>query len=271
MKLRLKRWERRLSFTKRQIFVGVVLLLTTCLILTQLVSTETRYPLVFMLAVLTYILSAFALREDLNGIEWFTLLMLPTLYSTAVSLFYFLLPTRWLTRIPVAGLYAIGLYALILTENIYNVAGNRTIALLRAARSIGFFITFVTYYLLVLTVFSFRFSFVFNTAVIGLVSVLVVFPSLWSIELTTGLSRKVRVIGSMITLMLIELAWVLSFWPAPTAILAVVIATSFYTVVGMAQEYLVDRLYKKTVMEFGIVWLITILLLFFVTRWRPGI
>ena len=59
----------------------------------------------------------------------------------AVAFFYFLLPVRWLTRIPVVVLYAVGIYALLLTENIYNVAADRTIALLRAAHSVGYLLT----------------------------------------------------------------------------------------------------------------------------------
>ena len=63
-------------------------------------------------------------------------LTLPTLFTAAVGLFYFLLPVRWLTRLPVVILYSIGIYALLLTENIYNVAAERTIALFRAAHSL---------------------------------------------------------------------------------------------------------------------------------------
>ena len=67
-------------------------------------------------------------------------------FTAAIALFYFLLPVRWLTRVPVAVLYAVGMYALLLTENIYNVAADRTIALLRAAQSIGYLLTLLTYF-----------------------------------------------------------------------------------------------------------------------------
>jgi len=132
--------------TKRQEFVLVSLLLAIGLLLTQLLP-EYRYPMTIILALGAYVGSALVLRADLRGIKFFTLLILPALYTAAVTLFYFLLPLRWITRIPIVALYILGMYALLLTENIYNVAANRTIALLRAAHTIGFLITLVTYFL----------------------------------------------------------------------------------------------------------------------------
>src|SRR3972149_249894 len=161
-----KRWDRRFTLTKRQQFVAITILLTFGLVLTQLVSDELRYLFVTGLALVTFLFSAFALREDLRGVEWVTLLTLPTLFTAAVALFYFLLPVRWLTRVPVAVLFGVGIYALLLTENIYNVAAIRTIALLRAAHSVGFLLTLVTYFLLVQTALSFRFPFYISTLVI---------------------------------------------------------------------------------------------------------
>ena len=168
----------RIGISKRQRFVWATLFLTFMLVLTQIVPSDYRYLCVVALSFCAFILSALTLHEDLKGIEWFTLLVLPTLYSAAVALFYFLLPVRWLTRIPIAALYAFGFYALLLTENIYNVAANRTIALLRAAHSVGFLMTFVTYFLLVQTVFAFRGGPVPNSIGIGILSYICIFQFL---------------------------------------------------------------------------------------------
>ena len=143
---RWKRWDRNMVLSKRQQFVGITVILTFLMMLTQLVPSDFRYVLVVIMALVTYLLTAFALRDDLKGAEWVSLLTLPTLFTAGVALFYFLLPSRWLTRIPIVGLYAVGLYALLLTENIYNVAATRTIALLRAAHSVGFLLTLSTFF-----------------------------------------------------------------------------------------------------------------------------
>jgi hypothetical protein len=254
--------------TKRQIFVAVTLMLTGTLLLTQLVPLEWRYGFVVLLSVMTYCLSAYALREDLDGVEWGTLLTPITLFSAAIALFYFLLPTRWLTRIPVAALYAIGIYALLLTNNIYNVAASRTIALLRAARSVGYLLTLTTFYLLILTVLSQRSSVLVNVAAAFGFGAALVVPSLWSATLEPEIGKRVKDLSIVLVAILAQFAWLLSFWPAPVTMVALTLTSVFYSGVGMAQEYLAEKLYKKTIVEFLVVNVIVFIVLLLTTSWR---
>ncbi|MCX6793929.1 MAG: hypothetical protein NTY06_02375 [Candidatus Gottesmanbacteria bacterium] len=262
------RWERHFSPTKRQQFVGVTILLTVGLLLTQLATGESRYLLVFLLSLATCGLSALIFRPELSGMEWLTILSLPTLFTTAVSLFYFLLPVRWLTRLPVALLYGVGMYALLLTENIYTVAADRTIALLRAAHSVGFLLTLFTYFLLAQTVLAFRFIAPLQMLLIGIVSFFLVLQSVWSMELSPVLGRRVWHISIAITVFLTQLVWVFSFLPTKTTLLALLFTTAFYSTVGMAQQYLVEKLYKKTVIEFFAVAAIVFIITLMATSWR---
>ncbi len=265
---RVKRWQRKITFTKRQEFVLITSVLTAGLLLTQLVPPEWRYPMVIALSALAYVTSAFGLREDLKGIEWITLLTLPTLFTTSVLLFYFLLPVRWLTRVPVVLLYSIGIYALLLTENIYNIAANRTIALLRAAHSVGFLLTLVSYFLIVQTILAFRLDALPNMIFVSFFSFFLIFQSLWAIELEEIVGRKVVAISVVLTILLAELSWVFSFWPVSRTLVALFMTTFFYSTVGMAQQYLVEKLYKKTIIEFFIVTAIVFSIVLLATRWR---
>lgn len=264
---RLKRWDRKLALSKRQEFVIITVVLSGILMLTQLVSTELRYPLVFLLSLLTYGLCAFALREDLKGAEWITLLMLPTLFTAAIGVFYFLLPVRWLTRLPIAALYAIGIYALLLTENIYNVAATRTIALLRAGHSVGFLLTLVTFFLLVQTVLAFRLYPIFNAGIVACITYALSLPVLWSMQLEPTIGKPVVDLSRIITVVLLELVWVFSMWPVRTTIQALLFTTCFYGLVGMGQQYLTERLYKRTVWEFFSVVIVVFLIVFVTTDW----
>ncbi|MBI4136537.1 hypothetical protein HY469_00585, partial [Candidatus Roizmanbacteria bacterium] len=133
-----------IRLSKRQEFVIITGILTLGLVAVQLLPVELRYWFLFGLTAVSYILSAIGLREDLKSVEYVMLLTLPTLFTAAVGLFYFLLPVRWLTRLPIALLYAIGIYAILLVENIYNVAVNRSIQLLRVAHAVGFLATLTT-------------------------------------------------------------------------------------------------------------------------------
>lgn len=264
----IRRWERRMRVSKRQQFVLITAILTIGLVITQLVPTELRYFLVVTFSIATYFLSAFGLREDLTGIEWLTLLTLPTLFTAAVLLFYFLLPVRWLTRLPVAVLYAIGMYALLLTENIYNVAAERSIALLRAAHSVGFLLTLITYFLLISTVLSFRLAVGWTAVAVGLVSFPLIVQAIWSVELESAVSWRVWQMSGVITMLLVELTWVLGFWPVTMTLIALFLTTCVYCGIGLAQQHVQEKLYKKTAIEFGSVAFIVFMILLIATRWR---
>jgi hypothetical protein len=256
---------------KRQVFVLSTILLTIILLLTQVVSQDFRYAFVLFLSVCTYVVSAYALREDLTGIEWMTLLILPALYSAGVSLFYFLLPVRWLTRIPVAIIYAFGFYALLLTENIFNVAANRTIALLRAAHSVGFLITFLTYLLLSQIIFAFRLGPTFNALGIAVLSFLLIFQSLWVMELTEKVSRRVVILSIVLTLVLSEFSFMISLWPAQPLMRSLFLSSLFYSLTGMTQQYVVERMYKKTVIEFLVVTIVVFIIFLATSSWRAAV
>jgi hypothetical protein len=268
---RFRRWDRRLTVSKRQQFIIITGILTVGLILTQLAPSEARYPLVFVLSLLAYGLSAFGLREDLKRAEWVTLLTLPTLFTTAVATFYFLLPVRWLTRVPVAALYAVGMYGLLLTENIYNVAAARTIALLRAAHSVGFLLTLVTFFLLVQTVLAFRLWGVVSAVVVGGIATLLILQSLWAVELETKISRRVGDLAIALGIAVVEITWILSLWPVKSTLTALFLTTFLYSTTGMAQQYVADRLYKRTVIEFFSVTFVVLCIVLLTTHWRGNL
>lgn len=268
---RFKRWDRTQPFTKRQQFVIITGSLTAVLMLTQLVPLDFRYPMVGVLAALSYLLCAFGLRDDLKGHEWMTLLILPSFFTAAVAVFYFLLPTRWLTRLPIVALYAVGMYALLLTENIYNVAVARTIALLRAAHSVGFLLTLATFFLLVQTILAYRFSGGLNAVLVGFITYPLTLQILWATTLESQIGKSVKELTLVISLVCIELAWIFSFWPVKTTLLALFLTTVFYGLVGMGQQYLSDRLYKRTVWEFFGVVAIVFAILLMTTNWRVSV
>src|SRR4030042_1211151 len=68
--------------------------------------------------------------------------------SSAVLLFGFVALHFLDNRFPFLVFYGLGIYALFLTTNIYTVAAIRSIALLRAARGVGFVLTLTTAFLL---------------------------------------------------------------------------------------------------------------------------
>lgn len=267
MKKKLLRLK-RIKLTKRKEFVLITLALTLGFVITQLVGTGIQFYSLGVLTVISYFLSALALREDLKSTEWFTLLILPTLFTLAIGLFYFLLPVRWLTRIPTAVGYALGMYAILLVENIYNVAVNRSIQLLRVAHAIGFVVTLVTLFLLINTVFSFRFPAYANFAIIFLIQLPLVIQSLWSIELTGNIPREVIRYSVFFAFIGAQVALVISFWPLAPILASLFLTLVMYTLIGIGQHYFARRLFRNNIVEYIRVFVIVFFIILLTTRYR---
>lgn len=263
----LRKISKKISFTKREKFVLIIGILTFGLLTIQLSPEKWRYLLTAVLVLVTYILGVWGLREDLGGIEWLTLFILPTMYAAAVPLFYFLLPVRWLTRLPTAILFALGMYAILLVENIYNVAAIRTIQLLRAAHSVGLLLTLLTTFLLFAIIFSLHLPFFLNFLLVFIASFPLILQSLWAMKLEAKISQDIFLYTLVISLVLAQFAFVFSFWPIQTVIEALFLTTVFYSLVGMVQQHLVERLFRRTMVEFIAVSAIVFLLVLVTTRW----
>lgn len=256
-----------IKISKRQQFVFIIILLTLGLITTQLVSFEQRLGMVIFLGVACFVLSLIALRDDLHGVEYLTLTILPVAFTVAIAFFYFLLPVRWLTRLPTAIIYALGMYVVLLTENIYNVAANRSIQLLRVAHFFGMLITLVTVFLLTDTVFSFHLHPIFNSLLVFAISLPLVYQSLWSMELTPKLSGFVIKGALSCSMVFAQITFILSLWPINTTIFALFLTTIYYTVVGILQHYQTDRLYPNILREYLAFSVLSFILIIFTTRW----
>lgn len=253
--------------TKRKKFVFTSVFLSLGLIAVQLVKLEVRYQAIAGLTLLSGLLTAWVLYKDLSGIEWLPILILPIFYTAGSGLFYFLLPEKWLSRFLVAGLYGVGVYALLCTENIYSVAAIRTIQLLRAAQTVGFLLTLATAFFLFDTIFSLRLQFWLNFSLSFLAAFPLVLQSLWSVELEERISQMVLFYTLILSLILAETALFLSFWPVTVATGSLFLTTTLYVLLGIAQENFKERLFKKALKEYLWVGAIVFLTTFLITRW----
>lgn len=254
--------------TKRQRFLACALFLSLGLLSIQWVSLEYRFVAVFGLTLVTYLISAFALIDDLKGVEWITILILPTFYTAAVALFYFLLPEGFLSRLIILSLFGLGLYAVYLTQNIYSVAAVRTIQLVRAAHAVGFLILLLTLVFLYNTVFSMRWQAWYNGISVFLLSVPLVLQSLWSVELNERLTRGVVWPSLGIGLILGQAAIVLSFLPVTVWVASLFLASIVYVFVGIMQHAMQERLFSQTVYEYLGVGLFVLVATLVITPWR---
>ena len=262
-------WRKITSYeiTKRQKLILMSFFLTVILLATQTVGEDIRYQVMGFMAIATVFLAVFSLWGELSGIKYFLLLLLPIYFVAGASLFYFLLPVRWLTRVPYAFLFGISVYLLMLTSNIYNVAAIRTIALLRAAHAVGLLFSLIATFFLANVLFSFHLPFYLLVA--GTIAI--VFPlylvGLWSYELEEFISKKVFIYAVIFTFVSAQVILVLSFWPIAPINGALALATIMYVLLGLARLDFEEKLKKRVVWEHVAVALVVFVIILMTTRW----
>jgi len=247
---------------KRQKFVLTSVLLAGSLAVIQATTIEVRYMLIMLLCLVTWVLSAWSLREGLAGVEWLTVLLPQTLFTAGIGFFFILLPGNILAKILVIGLFAVGQYASLLTANIFSVAAIRTIALFRAASAVGFIMSLVTGFLLFNTVLSFKMGFWFNVPLVFIISLMIVIPALWSVELQEKINIKVAMYSLFTALGVALMALAISFWPVSVVVASIFLATMLYVYLGLTQHHFSGKLFGKTAWEYvtvGVVVLVTML------------
>lgn len=227
--------------TKRQKIITAAVILSVGLLFTQLVPVYLRYQFIMSITLLAYALSIWALWEGLTRTKAILLMILPVTFTLAVASYYFLLPIRWLTRVPVALLFGLSFYTLLLAQNVFNVASIRTIPLYRAASTAAFVLTLVTASLLFNVLFSFQWPFWQNGVAVIAISFPLILQVIWSIEME-GLTSVEVMYSFVISLIMAELAIVFSFWPVSNAIASVLLTTTLYTGLGITTDMLRDRL-----------------------------
>jgi len=253
--------------TKRRKFILSCIILTAGLSFIQFGQPANRYLAIGILSFLTIPLVLWSLSEALKGAIWLMSWILPLLLTIGIGLFYFLLPSSILTAVPVIILYFFGLYALFLSENIFSVASIRTIQLFRSASAVSFLLTLFVSFLLYDTIFSFRLPYFLNATLVAGVSLFLFLHGVWSVDLEEKINLKVVLFSLLFSLSLGEIALVLSFWPISIALASLFLTSLVYVLLGLAQAYFSDRLFKKTIREYLVVGVTVFAVLLLYTNW----
>lgn len=255
------------KFTKRQKIIITSAVLTIGLLSTQLVDFNLRFKFIAGLSILSFIFSLWSLWEGLNFTKAAVLLILPVFFTAAVSSFYFLLPVRWLTRLPVAITFGIMFYLLLLAQNVFNVASIRTIPLYRAASTASFLFTLLSAFFIFNVIYAFNLLFVWNGAAVLLICFLLILQSLWTITMEDLVPAHIWVQSFVLSLILGELALSFSFWPMPTTIWSLALSSSMYVLLGLATQFLRGRGSRRVVWEYGIIGAIVLAVSYLTTSW----
>lgn len=255
------------SFSKRQKFVITVVLLSLGLFSSEYLFSGYGVLFAGILAVVTDLFVIISLGDDLTGSFSPYPLVLPFLWSLSFGFFYFLAPARLLTRIILTTIYAVGMYSVLLSENIFVVGSIRTIALLSSARIVTFVISLVAYFFVTNTIFSFRLSIAPTLVLFAIFTFLFLLSSIWTY--TLGKDVKEDLLWNIIlTICLTEFAGILWFWPTPATVFAIFMTAVFYIFTGLTHVWLDKRLFKSVLWEYLWVGIVAVFVLTWFSNWQ---
>lgn len=228
--------------------------------------TQAVYLLPVNLLVI-YLATYFALLEDIEHIEWFVLFVLPIYLAMSLLLFYYLLPMRWLTRIPYLVVLGVGTYASLLSVNIFNVGVEKSLPLYRAAFSIANFLSLLAFFLLFTVLYSFRLHFLLNGFLALVIAWPLLFFNLWAANPKAVLEERVYKFATINSLMVSFSVLILNFMPIKTNIYALYTVAVVYLLSGLSQEIMTDTVFKERVREYLIVFSVLTVLVFLTASW----
>jgi hypothetical protein len=253
--------------TKRKRFIATSVILSLGFLGIQFLDNQYRFLAIGGLSLFTVILFYWSLYEGLSFNMTLLTLILPTMFTVGVGLFWFLLPASVFTRIPIMIFYGLGIYALCLTMNIYTVSAIRTIALLRAARGVGFVLTLITSFLVCDTILSLKAPIITTSLLVAAVSFPLFMQGFWTIPLTLEFSKDVAIMAGLASLVMAEVSISLYFWPVTVVVGSLFFTVAVYMLLGLGQARLEARLFSQTVREYLFVGLLVFIGMFVATRW----
>ena len=233
----------------------------------QFLTDQNRFLAIGILGVLTAALFTWSLIEGLGRNMTLLTLILPMFFTLGVGIFWFLLPGSIFARIPIVIFYGVGIYVLSLTANIYSVAVIRTIALLRAARGVGFVLTLVTSFLIFDTILSLRSPIWLTLPLILSVTFPLFAQGFWSVNLQKEFSGELLGLSAVSSLVVGEIAAALYYWPVSVVVGSLFLTVAIYIILGLGQAKLEGRLFIATIREYLTVGILVYVAIFFATHW----
>lgn len=253
--------------SKRLRFIISSLILSGGFVWVQLLEDSYKFIAISILVIFTGIFSLWSFFEGLGKNMTILSIILPIMFTLGVGMFWFLLPSNIYTKIPVVIFYCFGIYVLLSTMNIYTVSSQKTIALLRAARGVGFVLTLATAFLIFDAVLSLRQNIFISSGLIFISSFLLFLQGLWSIELEKEFDKEIFIMSIISSLALTEFTMLIFFWPVTVVVGSLFLTSGVYLLLGLGQAKLEDRLFPSVIREYLTVGLIVLIGMFFSTRW----
>lgn len=236
-------------------------------------SVESKYFGLMLLVAMVAFIFWFGLGIIFNGsvdTKVMTIL-LPILWTIGFGMFSALLPVNWLNYLLLSISFGLVLYVIFLSENVFLVAiGYKTVPLYRAAYTVSLILTLLTSFFVFNSLFSFKLPFFGNMLATLVLGLLIFWYQYWSvaIELPDDGKEKGRWPYIIVpVLLLTEFAGILSFWPVGIFKGSVYLVAVIYTISGLLQAEIRDRLFRGVVVNYAYIGLAVAAAIILATNW----
>jgi hypothetical protein len=257
-----------LGLTKRKRFIIASAVITLATFIFPAMLKNYGPIIIAIYAATAYLVSIFALKEDISGIEYITLFILPVLFTVGAGLFISIVPERKIYRWPLYAIVPISIYSIYLTENIFNVAGIRTIQLLRMANVFCYIITLVTSVFLFWFTLSLRLPLIQNVLLICTIISLLTLQFLWSFELTQKFTLKTSLYTAVVILVFAQISIVINFYAISTIYATLFLVSIYYVLLGLIHHYNEKKLTRKVAIEYTLAAFIVFIFMILSVRWQ---
>lgn len=225
--------------------------------------------MIYVSLVLINLLIFFALwqftKESTIDKKWWNFLILPAVFSTAVVAYSTLLRGAVLVQalffleIVILYFYLRFSYYYLVNPIAYKVA---------AIENISSYGNFIAFFLLSSTIYGLQ-SFLdapvwLLMLIIALISLLVVYQVIWANKIEGGEKNIYVFLGSLV---LVELAWSISFLPLNYNVAGLTLSLCYYMLVGLVRFHLLGKLENNKIKFYLIFGLAGILIVLLTSRW----
>lgn len=252
---------------KRQRFIISSFILTLLMLVSSFFSLDQALYFFILLLLCVYFFTFFSILEGIDHVEWLMLFLIPIYFTLTFYFFYFFLPGRWLTRLPYVSIYAVSIYAILLSSNIFNVGATKNLQLFRAAFSVNFLYITLTVFLIANVILSFNLYPIYNFFLFLIILFPLIFQLLWSIDPRVDLQADLKKYAFVISLIIAEVALIFSFVPIKPTVLSLLLTALFYSLSGLFHAYIENRLFRERIREYIFVLLFVAAITILSLRW----
>jgi hypothetical protein len=239
-----------------------------CLFLAVGVPYPYSWIVLPLLCIVSYILTWFALLEDLKQGEWFVLFILPVFWTASWYISFYMLPMRFAIRVVFSLTYPLIFYIVVSAMNIFNVGVEKNIQLRRAAQAANQFITVIVFYLFTQVINSFGLAWVALGLLSGIAAWILGIQLFWTLSPSELISSEVKNLalfqGFVIGLFMILLSFLPFTLETPRPM---IITGVFYVVNGVLSIYTDKILVKQRIREYLSIMILLILAAILTLRW----